>query len=81
MGSLPSPVRALVRTALAACAAWLAAHELRVVLAGGASLGPFRSRDAHDIVLLIAAAVCLVRGALIRRERTAWLLLGAGVLA
>src|SRR4051794_25967557 len=70
-----------VRVALIACAAWLALYELRVVAFGGLRFAPLSSRFAHDVVLLVAAAVCLARGALVRRERAAWLLLGAGVLA
>jgi two-component system cell cycle response regulator len=80
----PSRTRAprLVRIATVACAVWLGGDELRVIFAGGgASLGPLTSRGAHDVVLLIAAAVCLARAVLVRRERVPWLLLGAGVAA
>jgi diguanylate cyclase (GGDEF)-like protein len=75
------PARRIARLALAACGAWIAVHELRVVAFGGVELGPLSSRFAHDVVLLVAAASCLARGVLVRRERVPWLLLGAGVLA
>jgi diguanylate cyclase (GGDEF)-like protein len=54
---------------------------VRVVAFDGVDLGPLSSRFAHDIVLLLAAAVCLARGVLVRGERAAWLLIGGGVLA
>jgi diguanylate cyclase (GGDEF)-like protein len=73
--------RPLLIAPLAACAAWLVLHELRVVAFGGAALGPLSSRFAHDVILLVAAGACLARGAVVRRERVAWLLIGAGVLA
>src|SRR3954466_8698601 len=73
--------RPLLIAPLLACAAWLALHELRVVAFGGIDLGPLSSRFAHDVVLVLAAVVCLARGATVARERTAWLLIGAGVLA
>src|SRR4051812_42119329 len=65
---------------MVACAAWLVVHEVRVVGFDGISLGPLSSRFAHDVVLLIASGVCLGRGVFVRRERTAWLLIGFGVL-
>src|SRR3954470_22217123 len=70
-----------MRAVLAVCGAFLVVQEVRVVGFGGASLGPLSSRGAHDVVLLAAALVCLARGVLVRAERPAWLLLGAGVLA
>ena len=56
------------------------AHEVRVVGFHGVSLGPLSSRFAHDVMLLIAAGACLWRGVAVRVERTAWLLIGVGVL-
>src|SRR3954449_5194418 len=75
------PARRAAHVSLAACLAWLVVHELRVVFFPDVSLGPLSSRFAHDVVLLIAAVVCLSRAVLVRRERVAWLLLGTGVLA
>jgi two-component system cell cycle response regulator len=81
VASLPSRPRLLARAVLGACLAFLVVQQVRVVLFGGGSLGSLSSRGAHDVVLLAAALVCLARGLLVRAERPAWLLLGAGVLA
>jgi two-component system, cell cycle response regulator len=71
-----------LRLVLAACAAWLLVHELRVVLLPGLEAGPLFSRFAHDVVLVAAAAVCLARVPAVRGpERLAWALIGSGVLA
>src|SRR3954468_9869035 len=75
------PARRAAHVSLAVCLAWLVVHELRVVFFPDVSLGPLSSRFAHDVVLLVCAFVCLSRAVLVRRERGAWLLLGAGVLA
>ncbi|MGH2947628.1 MAG: HD domain-containing phosphohydrolase [Solirubrobacteraceae bacterium] len=75
---MPRPHRLL----FAACAAWLALHELRAILAPGLNAGPLFDRAAHDVVLLLAAGLCLARVPAVRgRERLAWALIGAGVLA
>ncbi len=66
---------------LVACAAWLVLHEVRVVGFGDLSFSPLTSRFAHDVVLLRAAGACLWRAISVRVERTAWLLIGGGVLA
>ena len=73
--------RRLLSGLLLACAGWLALHELRVVALGSFDFPPLSSRFAHDVVLLLAAGVCLARGLLVRRERAAWLLIGGGVTA
>ncbi len=73
--------RPLLLVPLLAAAAWLVLHELRVVALDGVDLGPLSSRFAHDVVLLLAAGVCLLRGVLVSHERVAWLLIGAGVTA
>jgi diguanylate cyclase (GGDEF)-like protein len=74
----PRPLRYL----LAACAVWLGAYELHVVLAPGLDAGVLFSRGAHDVVLVVAALVCLARVAYVRGpERLAWALIGGGVLA
>src|SRR3954454_8019255 len=70
-----------MRAVLAVCGLFLVIQEVRVVVFGAAPLGPLSSRGAHDVVLLAAALVCLARGILVKAERPAWLLLGAGVLA
>ena len=73
----------LARVAFAVCAAWLALHELHAVIAPDLSAGPLFSRYAHDVLLLGASALA-VAGALVThrgKERVAWLLIAAGVLA
>jgi two-component system, cell cycle response regulator len=69
------------RTAFAVCAAWLLLYELRVIVAPSLDAGPLTSRFAHDVVLLVSAALILARAFGARRERTAWVLIGLGVLA
>ncbi len=73
--------RRLLIGLLFACAGWLVLHELRVVALGSFNFPPLSSRFAHDVVLLLAAGVCLARGILVPHERAAWLLIGAGVTA
>src|SRR5215217_5779657 len=73
--------RAWPRAAFAACVLWLALYELRAVVAPGLDAGPLTSRFAHDVVLLVSSALILVKALSARRERLAWLLIGAGVLA
>ena len=73
--------RAWTRAAFAACAAWLLLYELRVIVAPGLDAGPLTSRFAHDVVLLVASALILLKALNAGRERLAWLLIGLGVLA
>jgi two-component system cell cycle response regulator len=85
MGSSSGPGRRwprAVRVAFLACAVWMLAHEARVVLLPGWDGGPLFSRYVHDVVLLVASALCLA-GALRRSgaERAGWLLIGTGVLS
>jgi diguanylate cyclase (GGDEF)-like protein len=75
------PRRAWSHAAFAACAAWLALYELRAVFAPALDAGPLTSRFAHIAVLLVSSALILVKGWSAGRERTAWLLIGAGVTA
>ena len=71
-----------IRAGFLACGVWLALHEAHAVLAPSLDVGPVFSRYAHDVLLLVAAALTLA-GAIRRHgaERYAWLLIGAGVLA
>jgi two-component system cell cycle response regulator len=64
-------------------AAWLVAWELHVLLAPDLGAGPLFSRFAHDLVLVGAGAMCLWAGIAspYRRERRAWLVIGAGLTA
>ena len=68
---------------------WIGRRRLADALAGagrlrpGLDAGPLFSRFVHDGVLLAGAALCLWAGIASpqRRERRAWLLIGAGVAA
>jgi two-component system, cell cycle response regulator len=62
---------------------WLALWQARVLLAPELEVGPLFSRFSHDLVLLVATALCLSAGLASKRphERRAWLLIGAGVAA
>src|SRR3954452_17620748 len=73
--------RPLLIVPLVACAVWLVLHEVRGTAFHGVDLGVLSSRFAHDVVLALAAVLCLARGVMVKRERAAWLLIGAGVLA
>jgi diguanylate cyclase (GGDEF)-like protein len=66
-----------------AMAVWMLAWQLRVLLAPELELGPLFSRFAHDGVLAAASVMCLWAGFASphRRERRAWLVIGAGVAA
>jgi diguanylate cyclase (GGDEF)-like protein len=67
-----------VRLATLLGLAWLTLYEASVVL--GFGLGPLDDRGAHDVLLVLASALCCA-GALRHRgaERFAWLLLAAAV--
>ena len=75
--------RALRRVIWLALAGWLTLWQAKVVLAPGLDAGPLFSRFVHDGVLLAGAVLCLWSGFASphRRERRAWLLIGAGVAA
>jgi two-component system cell cycle response regulator len=75
--------RALRRGIWLTVAAWLALWQASVLIAPGFDPGPPFSRFAHDGVLLAATALCLWAAIASpnRRERRAWLLIGAGVAA
>jgi diguanylate cyclase (GGDEF)-like protein len=64
-------------------AAWLVAWELHVLLFPDLGAGPLFSRFAHDLVLVGASAMCLWAGIAspYKRERRAWLVIGAGLTA
>jgi diguanylate cyclase (GGDEF)-like protein len=63
--------------------AWLALWQARAMLAPELDAGILFHRFAHDVVLAASAALCLWAGFASprRRERGAWLLIGAGVAA
>jgi two-component system cell cycle response regulator len=64
-------------------AAWLLLWAAHTAFAPELDAGPLFSRFAHDVVLVLAAALCLWawRASARRRERRAWLLIGLGVSA
>ncbi len=61
--------------------AWVAIIELQVVIAPGLSLGPITGDYAHNVIEVLAGLLCLGGAWQARREQTAWLLVGIGVLA
>src|SRR5262245_45979144 len=74
----PRPLRLL----LAASAAWMLAYELHVVAFPGFGAELLNPRVVHILLLGTAALVCLARVPSARgSERTAWALIGAGVLS
>ena len=61
--------------------AWVAILELQVVIVPGLSLGPLTGDYAHNVIEVLAGLLCLGGAWQARREQTAWLLVGIGVLA
>jgi two-component system, cell cycle response regulator len=68
-----------VRAILGLLGAWLLAAELHGVGLHAIPTGP--EKWVHLVAMGVGAGLCLVRAAVRREERTAWLLLGLGVLA
>ena len=64
-------------------AAWLVFWCAHKALAPDLDAGVLFSRFAHDVVLVLAAVLCLWawRASQLPRERHAWLLIGLGVSA
>jgi two-component system, cell cycle response regulator len=56
----------------------VAAHVIHAATAGPDT---FFTQWLYDAVVLAAAAACLARGALVREDRAAWLVLGVGLLS
>jgi two-component system cell cycle response regulator len=85
MGALTAPMSRTppaVRAGFWLCVLWVALHEFHALVLPDLDAGILFSRYAHDVVLLVAAALCLT--AAVRRrgtERLAWSLIGVGVLA
>jgi two-component system cell cycle response regulator len=67
--------------ALLALTAVFALCAAQDVLHPSAGLGTFLDRWVYDEVVLAAGALCLLRGALRRRDRLAWLLIGLALVA
>jgi two-component system cell cycle response regulator len=78
----PRELRLPLRLALVAGALALALHLLHGQLGvGGHGLDTFVEQWLFDAVALLSGLACLLRARVLRVERTAWLLLGAGLVA
>jgi hypothetical protein len=65
-----------------ALGAWLLLWELCTQLTPSVASGPLFSRFAHDVALVLSSLLCVWGGiAGPRRERAAWVLIGAGLLS
>ena len=60
---------------------WVLGLELQVIAIPGLQLGPVFGDYAHNVIELLAGFLCLAGAWQARREQTAWLLIGIGVLA
>ena len=81
MTALQGPL-GLVRATQAAAVAGLGAYaaQAAVALCGVAANGFFETW-VYTGLLLVAAGLCLTRAAMVAKERAAWLILGAGIVA
>ena len=80
--AVPRELRLPLRLALVAGALALALHLLHGQLGvGGHGLDTFVEQWLYDAVVLLSGLACLLRARVLRLERTAWLLLGAGLVA
>jgi diguanylate cyclase (GGDEF)-like protein len=73
--------RHVIRAAFAVLGAWIVCLELQVVAIPGLQLGPVFGDYAHNVIEVLAGVLCLGGAWQARREQTAWLLVGIGVLA
>jgi two-component system cell cycle response regulator len=60
---------------------WVVGLELQVIAIPGLHLGPVFGDYAHNVIEVLAGVLCLGGAWQARREQTAWLLIGIGVLA
>jgi diguanylate cyclase (GGDEF)-like protein len=74
-------VRRAVMLTFAVLGVWVACLELQVVAISGLQLGPIFGDYAHNVIEVLAGVLCLGGAWQARREQTAWLLIGIGVLA
>src|SRR5262245_9152961 len=82
MAKLSPRARLLLRCAGAALIVGFLAFVLHAATGfGGAAADTFFGIWDYDALMLGAAASCLARAAIVRRERLVWSLLGAGLLA
>jgi two-component system cell cycle response regulator len=75
ISDMPRPIR----VTLLLLGGWVAASELHALGASWLPVGPVKW--LHVVVMALGAALCLLRAAMRREERWAWLLLGLGVTA
>src|SRR5215210_7731786 len=78
---MPARLRPAVMSLFAVLGGWVACLELQVVAIPGLQLGPVFGDYAHNVIEVLAGVLCLAGAWQSRRERTAWLLIGLGVLA
>src|SRR3954469_545711 len=73
--------RRVVLALFAVLGAWVVVLELQVVVLPGLNLGPVTGDYAHNVIEVLAGVLCLGGAWQARREQSAWLLVGIGVLA
>ena len=73
--------RPAVMVCFAVLGAWVACLELQVLAIPGLQLGPIFGDYAHNVIEVLAGVLCLGGAWQARREQSAWLLVGIGVLA
>ena len=74
-------VRRAVMWLFAVLGAWVVGLELQVIAIPGLKLGPVFGDYSHNVIEVLAGVLCLGGAWQARREQTAWLLIGIGVLA
>jgi two-component system, cell cycle response regulator len=70
----------MVKTAFLALGVWLVAYELHLLISIPLA-GPLFGRYVHDVLLLVAAALCGLRAVRHRHERLAWSLIAGALLS
>jgi two-component system, cell cycle response regulator len=73
--------RRAVMATFAVLGAWVVGLELHVIAIPGLQLGPVFGDYSHNVIEVFAGVLCLGGAWRARREQTAWLLIGIGVLA
>ena len=77
----PLQSRLVVGAAVTSGVLWLAFVAHAAFDLGGAGLDSFFNSFLYNALLLIAAASCLTRAAVLREERAPWAIMGLGILA
>ncbi|HYH87717.1 MAG TPA: HD domain-containing phosphohydrolase [Solirubrobacteraceae bacterium] len=73
--------RPAVMVSFAVLGVWVACLELQVIAIPGLQLGPIFGDYAHNVIEVLAGVLCLGGAWQARREQSAWMLVGIGVLA